>query len=200
MTRDEELAWFRQEHTTLRKRVADPEAKMKVSQERQAKHSHNSGLPSSSDRFSRRPKSLRKRSGKKPGGQPGHSGHALLQTQIPALVVLHCSGQWAYCQCDLRDQLATIAEHRQGSNLPLIWPVITEHRVEEKRCPHCLYLMLVAFPDGVCAPIQYGPIVQALALYLVHYQLAPDERANQVLSDSPRFLDPPDRVRFLHVF
>jgi transposase len=45
----------------------------------QAKDSHNSSLPPSSDRFVRPPKSLRKKSGKRPGGRdvaPGASSAA----------------------------------------------------------------------------------------------------------------------------
>src|SRR4249920_416298 len=63
-------------------RVKDLEGLIEALQERiktlerqQAKDSHNSSLPPSSDRFVRAPKSLRKKSGKSPGGQTGHRGH-----------------------------------------------------------------------------------------------------------------------------
>src|SRR5260370_11560514 len=46
-----------------------------------AKDSHNSSLPPSSDRFVRQPESLRKPSGKKPGGQKDHRGHHLRQVE-----------------------------------------------------------------------------------------------------------------------
>src|SRR5712692_7598368 len=55
----------------------------------QAKDSHKSSLPPSSDRFVRPPKSLRQKSGKKPGGQKGHRGHHLRQVETPDEVLVH---------------------------------------------------------------------------------------------------------------
>jgi transposase len=55
----------------------------KTLERQQAKDSHNSSLSPSSDRFVRAPKSLRHKSGKKAGGQPGHRGHHLRQVEIP---------------------------------------------------------------------------------------------------------------------
>src|SRR5437764_3983885 len=57
--------------------------RVKTLQGQQAKDSQNSSLPPSSDRFVRAPKSLRKKSGKKPGGQQGHHGHHLRQVETP---------------------------------------------------------------------------------------------------------------------
>src|SRR6266516_3830965 len=65
-----ELEQLRAEQTTLHQEVA-------LLKDQLAKDSHNSSRPPSSDRFHRPPKSLRKKSGKKPGGQPGHQGHHL---------------------------------------------------------------------------------------------------------------------------
>jgi len=57
--------------------------RIKTLERQQAKDSHNSSLPPSSDRFVRAPKSLRQKSGKKAGGQPGHRGHHLRQVETP---------------------------------------------------------------------------------------------------------------------
>src|SRR5215813_10730590 len=51
--------------------------RIKTLERQQAKDSHNSSLPPSSDRFVRAPKSLRHKSGKKAGGHQGHRGHHL---------------------------------------------------------------------------------------------------------------------------
>ncbi len=63
--------------------------RIKTLERQQAKDSHNSSLPPSSDRFVRPPKSLRTKSGKKPGGQKGHRGHHLRQVETPDEVLIH---------------------------------------------------------------------------------------------------------------
>src|SRR3989475_10781227 len=75
--------------------------RVKTLEGQQAKDSHNSSLPPSSDRFVRPPKSLRKKSGKKPGGQHGHRGHHLRQMEVPDEVLIHPVEQCECCQYDL---------------------------------------------------------------------------------------------------
>jgi transposase len=148
-----------------------------------AKDSHNSSLPPSSDRFVRVPKSLRQKSGKKPGGQAGHRGHHLKQVEQPDTVLVHSVDQCAHCQRDLRGCVAVVAERRQVIDLPakLLW--VTEHCVEEKQCPTCLHLTRASFPTEVTAPAQYGTGIQALAVSLIESQAVPYARASQLLHD-----------------
>src|SRR6266851_1983960 len=87
--------------------------RIKTLERHQAKDSHNSSLPPSSDRFVRAPKSLRTKSGKKPGGQPGHRGHHLQQVEIPDQILIHPVARCEHCQHDLRAQPAALPERRQ---------------------------------------------------------------------------------------
>ena len=94
--KDEELERSLQANKDLREGLKQAIMAIEYLQERvkalegqQAKDSHNSSLPPSSDRFVRPPKSLRKKSGKKPCGQKGHRGHHLRQVETPDQALLH---------------------------------------------------------------------------------------------------------------
>ena len=68
---------------------------------RLAKDSSNSSKPPSSDGLKRKPKSLRRKSGKKGGGQLGHIGKGLTQVNNPDLVVTHTPANCNGCGSDL---------------------------------------------------------------------------------------------------
>src|SRR5258708_29954262 len=156
---------------------------VKALQERLAKDSHNSHLPPSSDRFSRQPKSLRKKSGKKPGGQEGHPGRTLLFSPTPDEILIHPVQRCEHCQRDLAQVAVHAIERRQVVDMPAPRLLVQEHQAERKQCPACQQMTAAAFPTGVEAPVQYGMRLGATALYLVHQQLLPWARACEVLAD-----------------
>jgi len=89
-------------------------------EEQISKNIHNSHLPPSSDRFVRQPKCLRKKSGKKAGGQPGHPGRSLLWSQSPDQVLLHPLASCPHCHCGLQTVPASGYERRQVVDVPAV--------------------------------------------------------------------------------
>lgn len=156
---------------------------VKVLQERLAKDSHNSHLPPSSDRFVRQPKSLRKKSGKKPGGEPGHPGKPLMFSSAPDEVIVHPLKRCLHCQEDLQTQPCCGLERGQVGELPEPRLVVVEHQAERKHGPTCQQLSTAAFPELVRAPIQYGPRIAAIGVYLTQQQWVPLARACEVMED-----------------
>jgi transposase len=183
MSKDEELEQLRQENSALREQVARLSERISVLETQLAKDSHNSHLPPSSDRFHRQPKSLRKSSGKKAGGQAGHPGNTLRQSPIPDAVIVHAVQQCAHCQRDLREVESLQVERRQVIDLPPKRVVVIEHQAQQKCCPACQQISVASFPENVKAPVQYGAAFAAVGVYLVQQQLLPYERACEVMQD-----------------
>jgi transposase len=150
---------------------------------RQAKDSHNSSKPPSSDGLGRTLGKQRKKSEKRSGGQHGHQGRTLMQVQTPDSVVVHRPTHCEACHVDLGEQVATCKERRQVHDVPELRLVVQEHHSEEICCPACQHLTRGPFPTGVDAPVQYGPRVQAIAVYLSQFQLLPLERTCEALED-----------------
>jgi transposase len=159
-------------------------ARLQMIEDRVSKNSHNSGKPPSSDGLSKpAPKSLRKRHGKKSGGQPGHEGHTLKAVRDPDQVQVHQLQHCQHCQASLETVEASAIEKRQVFDLPPMQIEVTEHQAEIKRCPACGNESKASFPDGVTQPVQYGVAVKALAVYLNQYQMIPLERVSEVFAD-----------------
>src|SRR5256885_14569595 len=183
MTKDEELEQLRQENSALRDQVALLSERISVLEAKLAKESHNSHLPPSSDRFQRQPKSLRKKSGKPPGGQIGHAGKTVRLSETPDQVIVHAVDHCQHCQHDLRAVASLQVERRQVIDLPAKRVLVIEHQAQQKCCPTCQQISLAAFPEDVRAPVQYGAAIGAVGVYLAQQQLLPYERACEVIED-----------------
>lgn len=131
------------QNALLREQVHELEARL-------AKDSHNSSKPPSSDglgRVARTPKSLRQRSGKKPGGQIGHQGETLRLVALPDEVVEQRPAVCAGCQAPLAaDAPVVLRERRQVHELPPLRLVVREHQALHVRCPQCQTITVGTFP------------------------------------------------------
>src|SRR4051794_4519766 len=165
-------------------RLAEQDARIAELKRQLAASSRNSSQPPSSDGLEKpAPKSLRGRSGRKPGGQPGRKGRTLRQVAVPDAVVVHEPGACAGCGGTLAaDGPPARIIRRQVFDIPTITVRVVEHRLISRRCV-CGALTAAAGPAGVTAPVQYDPHAAAIAMYLVLGQHLPVARTAALLAE-----------------
>jgi len=171
---------FQDQIQVLTKHVKELESKLH-------KNSRNSSKPPSTDGLAKppvKPKSLRKKSTKKSGGQPEHKPHRLKPVEQPDhLIRIPVTG----CDCSPDIDLTQIPvlnyERRQVFELPEPKIEVTEYRAEVKCCPGCGKHVKGDFPEGVNAHTQYGLRFLALMVYLNQQMLLPAGRTVQLMAD-----------------
>ena len=147
-------------------------------------NSQNSSKPPSSDGYRKpSPKSLRKKSDRRSGGQWGHEGKTLERVAEPDHIVMHWPERCACCGAELSQTHASGCETRQVHDIPPIQIEVTDHRAMRVRCKECGQDTQGAFPAQVNFAVQYGSGVMALGVYATMYQLIPIERSGELMSD-----------------
>lgn len=162
--------------------ITELKERIKVLEAQLHKNSRNSSNPPSTDGFFK-PKSQRQKSDKPVGGQKGHPGHTLQMVDNPHHTTIHHLSRCRGCGRSLEKTQAIGYERRQVFDLPPIKVEITEHQAEKKLCPHCGCLNKASFPEEIQQPVQYGPRLKAIAVYLSQYQLLPYERGSELFAD-----------------
>jgi transposase len=179
------VAWVQQLFDRHEQQLANVTARVAQLESSLNKDSHNSHQPPSSDGLAKKPhpRSLRRRSGKKSGGQDGHPGVTRLLVDDPDVILVHtprvCSG------CGLSLALAAIVgqDRRQVIEIPRPNPEVTEHQALHKACAACQAVTIALFPPEVTQPVQYGPRLKAVMVYLQVHQLLSFERLVEALRE-----------------
>jgi transposase len=165
----------RAELRRARERIAELEARLK-------QNSRNSSKPPSSEGLGKpAPRTLRKKSGRRPGGQAGHEGTTLAQVARPDREVRHEPGCCGRCGAGLAGRPVTGVERRQVFDLP-VRAEVTEHQLIERECA-CGHRTKAAAPAAAQAPAQYGPRIAAVIVYLYVGQFQSKKRTAQALAE-----------------
>ena len=130
-----------------------------------------------------RTRSLRPRSGKKRGAQPGHEGHTLHAVAQPDYGQPPPVERCGSCGASVRDVSPSASERRPVWELPLVRRAVTAPRAESKPCPHWGQTTKGACPPAVTPPVPYGPALKAQAVYVNPEQLIPWERTRAMVAD-----------------
>src|SRR5213083_706638 len=182
---DAQIAELRSQVVVLGDRVAQLEGQA-------GRDSSNSSKPPSSDSpYTKRPRkaadrSLRGRSGRKPGKQPGEPGVTLAQVADPDHTIVCSPATCAGCGHDLAD-VPVAAEHTRQvfeAPPPPPRPIVTAYLVQARTCPACGTTTIGQAPQGVGGRVQYGPGVRAHAANLTCANYVPVGRAAGLLADT----------------
>jgi transposase len=181
--KDIEVSVLREQLEVLRAEVAELRARLGA-------NSRNSSKPPSSEGLAKpAPKSLRGKSGRRPGRPKGQPGATLEMTADPDEVICHEPRGCAGCGGDLAGAPQAGMERRQVTDLPPgIRALVTEHRLIARRCS-CGTVTAAPAPAGVAAPVQYGPRIAAACTYLWHGQFLSRNRTCQAMADRRAHFD-----------
>ena len=167
-----ENAAVRNENAALAARVSELEGLVAALQAQRGRDSSNSGKPPSSDSpFIKKPaakRSVRTRSGKPQGKQPGAPSATLRLIDDPDDTITHTPPVCAGCGADLADAEVFGVCRRQVFDVPPPppRPYVTEHRVQSRTCGGCGTTTEATAPGVASGRVQYGPAVTARAAWL----------------------------------
>ena len=178
--RDAQLAVLVRQVESLSAQVAELERRL-------GKDSSTSSRPPSSDSpYHKKPRdrSLRQRSGRRPGKQPGAQSSALRQVASPDETVVCAPARCGQCGQELGGSSVTGVQRRQVFDIaPPPPPKVTEYQVQARECGRCGAVTAGRAPPGVTGRAQYGPEVHAQAANLASAHHVPVGRAARLMGD-----------------
>lgn len=147
------------------------------------KNSNNSSVPPSKDE--NRPKrnqSLRKKTGRKAGGQKGRKGNTLKMVDNPDIIKNHIPEYCSCCGKDIRNTPYEFVGKRQVIDIPEIKFETTEHQIYKRVCS-CGHTTKSSYPTQANAPVSYGNNIESLIGYFHTRQYVPFKRMQEIFHD-----------------
>jgi transposase len=145
--------------------------------------SHNSSKPPSSDGYKKpSPKSLGKKSGKKPGGQRGHQGHGLKITGEIKRTVEIKPENCPCCGNSLHEVEGRKVQTRYVHEIPKVTIETTIYESHEKVCPCCGTVSRGEFPGTITGTRQYGPRMRAYMVMVLQYGMVGMRRLKAIVA------------------
>ena len=184
MTEKEASALYDQGKEVVVAYLVEVTNRLKAIETRLNLNSQNSSKPPSTDQNkTNKNRSLRKKSGRKPGGQPGHKGKTLEKVDNPDEVIDHRPEVCLHCQTRLEGAEINGYSARQVFEIPEPKIIVTEHRAFSITCPCCAKEVKADFPKRVQQAVQYGSRILGFATYLSVDHLVPYARVAKILED-----------------
>ena len=157
-------------------------AKIAELEARLNQNSSNSSKPPSSDGFKKVPKSLRKPSVKRAGGQRGHEGSGLKIEGEPDKYISHEPKECAPCQnAEICKSKQCVIETRYEIDIKVETSTIA-HQTKCIICPLSKDLYSGIFPANIRSTMQYGVNMEALAISLNTIGMVSINRTHEILS------------------
>lgn len=152
----------------LKKKNEELNSRLKYLETRLNKNSSNSSKPPSTNGYKKHIKSNRTKSGRLPGGQPGHEGSTLNKVDNPDKVIDLYISEICTCGYDLIDSEDKVRS-RQVFDIPRVLMTVIEYKTHEKVCLKCGKIHKTEFPSNVSQPVQYEDNMKVLMNYLTGY-------------------------------
>jgi transposase len=162
--RDARITQLEQQVAALLARVSELEARL-------GQNASNSSIPPSANPPQAPPPVRKQRTGRRPGGQPGHAAHLRLRLPTERLTEPTVHYRPDRCEaCQHRLPPAPTAADpaprwHQVVELPEIPVQVTEYQAHGRTCPHCGHLTWAPIPDAIRAHA-CGPRLTATMSFL----------------------------------
>jgi rRNA maturation protein Nop10 len=167
----------------LSEKIAELSARIAELEVRLHQNSTNSSKPPSSDGLAKpASRSLREKSGRKPGGQKGHKGHGLKIVGEPDKIVIVAPDVCPECGTALESIPFSQYDTRYKYDV-VIKIKLVKYVLQSAKCPNCGSIVRTAAPPGCEGTLNYGETIRSLSAMLTNYANVSINKTHKIMND-----------------